>query len=447
MRTPVQSLVTLVMGRRPGQGALARPATGPKDIVIPTPREDGERLQRIAVVVESVAGELARLEQLRLQLQALRAPMSAEFDAQMKAIAQTAELGHRLSSTSARLGEHETGLAAAREQLRERQAKLEQTTAALEAQTSARHAVETEVAELRPALAQVNLQVEALRRRLGERDAECSDLQIEKKSLAGQIETLTGVNKELSSRAEQLQHDFAATNDQLADVRKRGEAVQVRALRAERLVDDLNATLSVERDRIAELESRAQAAQELANRTIAAMQAKDDERLVEIAALRNKLGDVQTRCASLEEAREKSVAELQGLNAQRGGLVRDLAARDVELLQLKNRLQSLEANLEESRRRIADVDAARVAAVQRSDGLAKQLTALEGRSARSDILVEQRVAEAGALRAANEELKAKLAATTQDLQGVIVQQKSEIEMLRGALAAVQTTKQGLVEAG
>jgi chromosome segregation ATPase len=436
-----------MLGRKPDYaGAAGRAPLGQKDLVLPTPREDGERLQRIAVVVESVAGELARVETLRQQLQALRGPMATEFDAQMKSIAQTAELGHRLSSTATRLAEREASLASAKDQVRERQTKLEQTSAALEAQTAAKNAAETEVAELRPALAQVNLQIEALRRRLGERDTECSDLQIEKKSLSGQIETLTALNKELSGRAEQLQHDFAAANDQLADVRKRGEAVQVKALRAERLVDDLNAVLSVERDRVAELEGRAQAAQEAASRTIAALQAKDDERLVEIAALRNKLGDIQTRCASLEEAREKSVTELLGLNTQRSALVRDLAARDVELLQLKNRLQGLEAGLEESRRRVADVDAARMVAVQRSDGLAKQLTALEGRSARADLVVEQRGAELGSLRALNDELKAKLATTTQDLQGVIVQQKSEIEMLRGALAAVQTTKQTLAEA-
>ncbi len=448
MRKPVQSLVTRMMGKRPDPaGAPGRVATGHEDLVLAAPREDGERLQRIAVVVESVAGELARVETLRQQLQSLRGPMAAEFDAQMKSIAQTAELGHRLSSTTARLAERDANLAAAKDQLRERQAKLEQTSAALEAQTTAKNAAESEVAELRPALAQANLQIEALRRRLSERDTECSDLQIEKKSLTGQIETLTGLNKELSGRAEQLQHDFAAANDQLADVRKRGEAVQVKALRAERIVDDLNAALAVERDRVAELESRIQAAQEASSRTISGLQAKDDERLVEIAALRNKLGDVQTRCASLEEAREKSVTELLGLNTQRSGMVRDLAARDVELLQLKNRLQGLEANLEESRRRVADVDAARIVAVQRSEGLSKQLTALEGRSARADLVVEQRASELSALRALNDELKVKLSTTTQDLQGVIVQQKSEIEMLRGALAAVQTTKQTLAEAG
>jgi crescentin len=427
-------------------GAAGRVSAGPLDIPAATPREDGERLQRVALVVESVADELARIDTLRQQLHDLRGPMAAEFDAQMKAISQTAELAHRLSSTSARLAEREANLASVKDQLRERQAKLDQTSASLEAQTSAKNAAEAEIAELRPALTQANLQTEALRRRLSERDTECSDLQIEKKSLTGQIETLTGLNKELSSRAEQLQHDFAAANDQLADVRKRGEAVQVKALRAERLVDDLNAALSLERDRVAELESRAQAAQEASSRTIAALQAKDDERLVEIAALRNKLGDIQTRCASLEEAREKSVTELLGLNTQRSGMVRDLAARDVELLQLKNRLKGLEAALEESRRRVADVDAARIVAVQRSDGLAKQLTALEGRSTRADLVVEQRSSELSALRALNDDLKAKLSSTTQDMQGVIVQQKSEIEMLRGALAAVQTSKQSLAEA-
>jgi hypothetical protein len=85
--------------------------------------------------------------------------------------------------------------------------------------------------------------------------------------------------------------------------------------------------------------------------------------------------------------------------------------------------------------------------VQRADGLAKQVTSLEGRSARSDVLIEQKTAEVASLRALNDELKTKLSATTQDLQGVIVQQKSEIEMLRGALAAVQATKQSLAEAG
>jgi crescentin len=142
----------------------------------------------------------------------------------------------------------------------------------------------------------------------------------------------------------------------------------------------------------------------------------------------------------LEDAREKSAAGLQELNIERSELVRELAARDVSLIQLKNRVQLLETALDEARRRSSDVDAARLVAVQRAESLSKSFTALEGRYARSERVIEQRTSEVQSLEKSNEELRGKLAATTQDLQGVIVQQKAEIDMLRGALNAAQKTK-------
>jgi len=374
-------------------------------------------------------------------LEALRDPISSEFDAQMKAIAQAAELNHRLSSTAARLAELEAEQKVLKEQFHENQTKLEQSASALDGQSTGRQAAEQELAELRAELSQARLQLEEFALRHAERESVSADLKIENKSLSTQLEKLITVSKELSSRAEQLQHDFVAATDQLNDARKRGETIQVRALRAERIVEDLQGMLSAERDRIADLESKIQATQASANRMIAAMQSKDDERLVEIAALRNRLGDVQTRCVSLEEAREKSVSELQTLNAERSDLNRDLAAREVELMQVRNRLESLETGLEEAKRRVGDVDTARVVAVQRADSLAKQLTSLEGRFVRSELAVEQKSSEIEALKAANDEFKLKLSTTSEDLRGVIVQQKSEIDMLRSALNAVQKTKQ------
>ncbi len=441
MKKPVNALVTLITGRKPSSFSTAEePRALRTEPYLRAPHDDGERLQRIAVVIESVAGELARLEYLRSSLEGLRDPISTEFDTQMKAIAQAAELNHRLGSANSRLAELDAERTATREQLHDTIAKLERSAEALEAQASGRHLAEQEVAELRPILLQAREQADDLARKLAEREHEHANLLIESKSLSTQLEKQDLIIGELSGRAERLQHDLDGANDQLGDARKRGEALQARALRAERVVDDLNGALTAERDRVAELEARLQAVQAAASRTVSGLQAKDDERLMEIANLKNRLSDVQTRCASLEESREKTIAELHALNAERNELGRDAAAREVDLMQLRNRVQSLTTQLDDAKRRVVDVDLARTTAVQRSDGLAKQLTGLEGRFTRSEIALEQKSAEADTLKAAIEELRAKLAASTQDLQAVVVQQKSEIDMLRGALGAMQKSK-------
>jgi chromosome segregation ATPase len=435
-------LVMLLSGRKSNPADAGVAATpNQQDPLLASQQLDADRLQRIAVVIENVVGELGRVEHLRMLLEALRDPISSEFDAQMKSIAQTAELRHRLSSTAARLGELEAEQKAVKEQFQEARTRLERSGTDLEDHFSARQAAEQELAETRPALAQARSQVEELSRRVSEQEARCSNLEIANESLSVQFEKTAFVNKDLSNQLEQLHHDFVSASDQLADTRNRAEAAQVRALRAERVVEDLNGALSAERERVAGLEGKIQTIQASANRMITSMLEKDDERLVEIATLRNRLGDVQTRCASLEEAREKSVAELQGLNAERGSLSRDLSAREVELIQVRNRLESLERALDEVRRRASDVEAARLVAVQRGDGLAKQLTSLESRSVRSEVALEQKVAEIEALRSANGELKSQLSTTSEELNRTIVQQKSEIDMLRSALNAVQKTKQ------
>jgi crescentin len=441
MRTPVNALVTLITGRKPARAAANQEVTRRRpEPLVRSPQEDGERLHRIAFVIQNVMGELARIDELRLSLDELRVPIAAEFDARMKEKAQVAELGHRFSSTAQRLGDVEGERRHLEAQLHDASANLEKASAALEIEYTGRQQAEQEVSELRPALHQMQMRIEELSQTLADRNTEYSNLSIDRQSLLSQFDKLTEQNREMSVRLEHLHNNLVAATDQLADSRKRTDDLQARTLRSERMAEDLNIALLSERDRVAEHERALQAAQAGAARTIAALQAKDEEHLVEIASLKTRLEDAQTRCMRLEDAREKSAAGLQELNIERSELVRELAARDVSLIQLKNRVQLLETALDEARRRSSDVDAARLVAVQRAESLSKSFTALEGRYARSERVIEQRTSEVQSLEKSNEELRGKLAATTQDLQGVIVQQKAEIDMLRGALNAAQKTK-------
>jgi chromosome segregation ATPase len=156
--------------------------------------------------------------------------------------------------------------------------------------------------------------------------------------------------------------------------------------------------------------------------------------------VKDKLEDAQSRSARLEAAREVSIGELQALTADRAELLRLAASRDVEVGQLKKRIQGAEAANEDARRQCTDLEMARAAAVLRSDTLAKELTAMEARIARSDLLIDQKSDEIATLQTSREELKARLSHGNQELQGVIAQQKSEISMLRGALEASKRAK-------
>lgn len=434
-------LLTLIKGRRAARPAPAQEGGGPEKIQIERAfQEDGERLEHISGVIEEAADGLARLEGLRTALDGLKGPLRAEFKARLKENARAASLSAQLSASLARLTEAEGEHKAASRRLDETLQKAAKLEESLEQQTAGRLAAETEVLELRPALAQASSRLDEVSRELARQREENALLEIARNALSNQIGTLTVAQGELKVRADQLREEHVATTDQLAAARKRYEETRAEAVRFERAADDLAFTLAAERDRVAALETQLAAAKAEAGRSIAALQATEDQRRTEMAELKDRLMDAQSRSARLESVRESSMAELQALTSERADLMRQLAAREVDIGQLKKRVESCESAIEDSRRQCTDLELARSAAVLRADALAKEVTALEARLARSDLQIEQKSGEIAALQAAREELKGRMLHGHDELQAVIARQKSEISMLRGALGASKRAK-------
>ncbi|MDR3511927.1 MAG: hypothetical protein P4L73_09845 [Caulobacteraceae bacterium] len=441
-------LLTLIMGRRATRPAPVADLAGPEQAQIERAfQEDGERLEHIASIINDVADDLGRIEALRLSLENLKGPIRSEFRARLKENARAASLSAQLFTALARLADSEAEHKAAARQLEETLHKAGRLEEVVEQLTAARLAAETEVLELRPALAQSASELDEMGRELAQQREDHAVLEIANTALKSQVENLVRAQGDLKGRADQLHEDLVLANDQLAGARKRYEETRADAVRFERIADDLTFALAAERDRVAALEAQLAAARAESGRTIAALQATEDQRRAELAELKDRLEDAQSRCARLEAVRETSVVELQALTAERADLLRIVAARDVDVGQLKKRLESHETAKEEARRQCVDLEMARSAAVLRADVLAKEVTNLEARLARTDLAVEQKSGELAALQASREQLKVRLLHDNQELQGVVAQQKSEISMLRGALGATKRSKARGIEAG
>jgi chromosome segregation ATPase len=432
----INPLVTLIKSRRSLRPAPSVEHSSSEKIQIDRGfQEDGERLEHISVVIGEAAKDLERLEELRTLLESLRGPLRAEFKVRLKENARAAGLSAQLNTTTTRLAETEVELKAMGRRLDESLQKSQQFEDALEQESAVRLAAETEVLKLRPALGQVSARLDDTARDLTKQREENGLLEISNTSLSNQITNLSADKSALKARVDQLNDEYVTVSDQFVAAQRRYEEIRAEAGRFERTIDDLTFALTAERDRVAALEAQLTAVKAEAGRNIAALKAAEDQRRAELANLRDKLDDAQSRSARLEAIREASIGEMQALAAERAELLRLAASRDVEIGQLQKRIQGAEAANEDARRQCADLEMARAAAVLRSDTLAKGLTAMEARIARSDLLVEQKSDEIVALQTSREEIKVKLLHGNEELQGVIAQQKSEISMLRGALDA------------
>jgi len=359
-------------------------------------------LERLWEELEANRAELNKarkeLQQDEIAMQEARAALDRAHSENQKNIGLQRALGEQLTDATAEkvtlqshvtqltteLAAANTSLAQTREQvsaLTGERDQLQNTLSGQSAELTAEKAtlqsritqLTTELAAANTSLAQTREQVSAL---TGERDQLQS-------TLSGQSAELTAEKAALQSRITQLTTELAAANTSLAQTRE-----QVSALTGER--DQLQSTLS----------------------------GQSAELTAEKAALQSRITQLTTELAAANTSLTQTREQVSALTGERDQLQNTLASRDEQLTGLKDELQAAitesqqaKSGVDTFRRELAESQAQSLAYKQRLDDLDARLE--DQRQAM--LQAKQLMAE---MNSARDSLRADLSASTEELSRV-----------------------------
>ncbi|MBN8551798.1 MAG: hypothetical protein J0L52_02740 [Caulobacterales bacterium] len=273
-------------------------------------------------------------------------------------------------------------------------------------------ALSSEVRALDEARAAIEHQLEEVNQQLSDRAGEVQDLQLEVDRLTTaqaqalvQIQTLTEAEHASGQRQRQLEQDLETVTSQLQEADTgRAEAVSGRslALRDHALASEENGALKKRLDealaevsRLARIEAtqegqltaeRARAASDQAEaaRATQSLEAQVENGRSEIAALQVRLDTLTARADRLERLNADLTTSLNESQAAAQAAERRASHLQTDLNRTTDRLRDHETQAEEGRQRLAAMDAARLAAVDRAEHLSKSATANERALSRSE---------------------------------------------------------------
>ena len=116
-------------------------------------------------------------------------------------------------------------------------------------------------------------------------------------------------------------------------------------------------------------------------------------------------------------------------------LIAILAAVQAENRQMAQRVEVLDNWLADWRRRFGDVDAARLAAVDRSEQLQVALAQSEAAAKRAEVQADLKTNELIEAQRAREAEQSRMQAEIAELKSLVSQGRAEIKMMRGSLAS------------
>ncbi|MCZ8087874.1 MAG: hypothetical protein O9257_11155 [Brevundimonas sp.] len=372
----------------------------------------GERFETIQDSLDQL-GEMAqqfgRFESLLTQL---RQPLEAEFKARrdnhvevINLRAGNAELSGRLEEAVAELRSQGASLIQAETRADEAGAQASETAAALQ---DAR----LELDRLRNQLSQATNRIEAFEaseRLTGQRQRE---LEQDLEGVRGQLKLAEAQRSESDSARIQLQRDYALALEEGGVMRRRAEegAAEIAALAR---------ALAIGEGQLAAERARAAAEQAESARAIRALENQIEADRSELAALGARLDAATARANGLDVLNAEQGVRLAEVQAAATTAERRADTLQTQLDRALERVASLEATSEDGRQRLAAMDVARLAAVDRAEALAKSALTHDKAIAR---------AEDRMLR-----LQAKLASTEAEYQGRVKALSEQITGLRGEL--------------
>ncbi|MEI9889924.1 MAG: hypothetical protein WDN45_04145 [Caulobacteraceae bacterium] len=391
-------------------------------------------LQVLANAIQKASSDLHQLDEIRLKLETLKAPIAVEFENRVVDNNRLAQLTSELRTTRARLAEAEATAQRALERGRDLDMQVVTLSGELDRARVSLAAATEALERLRPEHQEALAQIEELRTHTIAYSSEVFDLKTDKEYLTRQLEVAETARRNgeaLLARTREVQAEMEARAE---GALKRLEQSTAENISLERSIAELKVVTAGEQERAAELATQLAASRAEARLSQETLKDQTESSRHEIKELRTKLEEAAARAKRMQQLHNELSASQTSTLDEKSRLQRDLASLQAENRQQAQRVEVLEGWLADWRRRFGDVDAARLVAVDRSEELSVALAHSDANAKRLDGLAEQKSNELEEAGRANEAEQNRLRSEIGELKSSLSQARAELKMMRASLA-------------
>jgi crescentin len=400
-------------------------------------RSIGESHETIASAMEEAGRALSVVRAVEDTLAQARTALAQEFEARRadrsELVALTAlfeQTGQELTSVRQNEAEMLRRLTLSDDALAEtRAAKLQ-----VELHASAK---EAEVTRLNGALSSAKAEAAEYKTVGDQAQARAQRLEDDNARLRAKMDELEARRQEAEAQAAAAVQAHSLLDVERGVLDRRVESMTGELNRTSRIIADLEGQLSAEKVRSNGLETQAQHARAEADRLTRAIEDQGEKMRAELETLQLRLDTAQARAQRLESDNADLSRQLQEAVARDRVAERDIGETKLRLKQSDDQLATLAADLTAARKELAGVEAARAAAVERSERLSETS---EGRMADIRRLEEQIEVLQGRLTAQTAEMVAERAQVDGQLKSLLAaveRERNERHLETGALAAAR----------
>lgn len=395
----------------------------------------GERFETIQGGLDQLTDLARQFRAVEPLLQQMRQPLEEEFQARRDAHIELinlrtahADLAERIEPLTAENRRLAEELATSETRLEESRAKsVDQAGALVEARL--------ELDRLRTALSQAQTQVGGLETAGRQSAQRIAELENDQDALRVQLTEVERQRTEAEAARTQARRDLSLVSDENEALKRRIDEVGVEVAGLARAAASIEGQLAAER-------ARAAAEQAESVRALRGMENQAEAARSENGALTARLDTATARAARLETLNAEQTVQLGELQASARQFERRAEEVQSNLDRALERVQTLEAAVEEARQRQITMEAARLAAVDRAEGLTQSSAAQEKALGRSEDRVAKLQARMGA---AQEEHQSRLQALTEQnatLRAELERLRADSAMIAAALDAARRDRPG-----
>jgi chromosome segregation ATPase len=392
-------------------------------------------LQVLANAIQKASQDLHQLDEIRLKLEGLRAPIAVEFENRVVDNNRLAQLTSELRTTRARLADAEASSQRSGERGRDLDMQVVTLSGELDRARVSLAAATESLERLRPEHQEALAQIEELRTHAIAYSSEVFDLKTDKEYLTRQLEvaeTARANGEALLARTREVQAEMEARAE---GALKRLEQSTSENISLERTIAELKVVTAGEQERAAELATQLAAARAEARLSQETLKEQTEISRQEIKELRTKLEEAAARAKRMQQLHNELSTSQTAMLDEKSKLQREVASFQAENRQQAQRIEVLEGWLADWRRRFGDVDAARLVAVDRSEELSVALAQSDANAKRLEGLAETKSNELDEARRANDAEQNRLRSEIAELKSNLSQARAELKMMRASLAA------------
>jgi crescentin len=337
----------------------------------------GERFETIQDSLDQLSEMAQRFGTFESLLVQLRDPLEAEFrsrrDNHVELInlrVAHGEAAERLEAASAEARKLATVLA-------ETEARAEDLAARNSEQSASLQEARIETDRLRSDLSLATSKVEAFEIAERASSQRIRELEQDQESVRAQLKQAETLRTESENGRAQTQRDHALVLEENTVLRRRMDEVSAEVASLARTSAANEGLLATER-------ARASSEQSETARNMRALENQTETARAEIASLSARLDTATARANGLEILNTEQASRLSELQAGSHGAERKGEQLQISLDRALERIRSLESETEETRQRLAGMEVARLAAVDRAETLTKAASTHDKAIARAE---------------------------------------------------------------